>query len=70
MLEFAVPPAQNVAEWRNTLDELLVTQNETAAVIQEPESDTDRIPYHLIHGAYHLGRITQLRKMQGAPPTF
>ena len=40
-----------------------------AAAIQDEHSDIHRIPYHLIHDAYHLGRITQLRAMRGGPDT-
>ena len=32
--------------------------------------DISRITYHLIHDAYHLGRITQVRAMQGTAPKF
>jgi hypothetical protein len=69
-LEFAVPADPNESEWRAAVDRLRETQHELAAAIQDPESDLKRIPYHLIHDAYHLGRITQIRKTQGSPPKF
>ena len=69
-LEFAVPSDQNETEWRNAVAMLRDTQHELAAAIKDPATDLTRIPYHLIHDAYHLGRITQIRKMQGAAPKF
>jgi hypothetical protein len=69
-LEFAVPAIQNEEAWRKAVEMLRDTQHELAAVIKDPESDLTRIPYHLIHDAYHLGRITQIRKVQGASPKF
>ena len=69
-LEFAVPADKNEQEWRKAVDLLRETQHEIAAAIQDQATDLTRIPYHLIHDAYHLGRITQIRKMQGAAPKF
>jgi hypothetical protein len=69
-LEFAVPADQNEGEWRKAVDRLRETQHEIASAIQDPAADLTRIPYHLIHDAYHLGRITLVRKMQGAAPKF
>ena len=69
-LEFAVPVDQGDTEWKSAVDLLRETQVELAAVIQDPSSDVARIPYHLIHDAYHLGRITQIRKLQGTAPKF
>ena len=68
--EFALPEPASDEAWAATLDALKQTQDELAAVIQNEAKDIDRIPYHLIHDAYHLGRITQLRAMRGTPPQF
>ena len=68
--EFAAPKDANEAAWTATVQDLEQTQMEIAEAIQNPDKDVSRVPYHLIHDAYHLGRITQLRRMQGTEPKF
>lgn len=68
--EFAVPTDAGEAAWAATITALQQTQEEIATAIQDPAKDVSRIPYHLIHDAYHLGRITQLRTMLGTAPPF
>ena len=68
--EFAVPEARTDAAWSAAVATLKQTQDDIAAAIQDPAQDVERIPYHLIHDAYHLGRITQLRIMLGTAPKF
>lgn len=68
--EFALPLTPDQEAWTAAVEALKQTQNELSAVIQDEASDITRIPYHLIHDAYHLGRITQLRAMQGTAPKF
>jgi hypothetical protein len=46
------------------------THHAIATAIQDETKDISRIPYHLIHDAYHLGRITQVRVMLGTAPKF
>jgi hypothetical protein len=68
--EFAVPEQPTEADWAAAMAALKQTQDEIAAAIQDPATDLQRVPYHLIHDAYHLGRITQLRAMEGTAPKF
>lgn len=69
-LEFATPASATEEAWTAAVEALRRTQDEIAAAIQDPTKDLTRIRYHLIHDAYHLGRITQLRAMQGTAPKF
>lgn len=69
-LEFAVPEVTDEAAWTAALSDLKETHDGIAAALQDPERDVERVLYHLIHDAYHLGRITQLRAMRGTPPKF
>ena len=69
-LEFARPEVVSEAAWADAVEALKQTQHEIAVVILDETSDITRIPYHLIHDAYHLGRITQVRAMQGTAPKF
>lgn len=69
-LEFAVPEAVSDAAWTTAVEALKQTQDELAAAIRDEALDIERISYHLIHDAYHLGRITQVRTMQGTSPKF
>jgi len=68
--EFAVPEIKTDEVWAATVATLKQTQDAIAAAIQDPAQNVDRIPYHLIHDAYHLGRVTQLRIMLGTAPKF
>lgn len=68
--EFAAPETASEEAWAEAIAKLKGTQDALAAAIQDPAVEIDRIPYHLIHDAYHLGRITQLRAMQGTAPKF
>jgi len=68
--EFATPELPSEEAWAEAILELKRTQESLAAAIQDESIDVSRLPYHLIHDAYHLGRITQLRAMQGRPPKF
>lgn len=68
--DFMLPSVTDESAWKATVAEFDRTQSEIAAAIQDPENDVSRVPYHLIHDAYHLGRITQLRAMQGVKPKF
>ncbi len=68
--EFASPANPTAEEWAKTLAELEETQNEILEHIKVNGNQMHRIPYHLIHDAYHLGRITQIRQMQGTQPPF
>ena len=69
-LEFAMPAIVSEETWEAAVEALKQTQDEIAAAILDTSKDVDRIPYHLIHDAYHLGRITQVRAMQGVAPKF
>ena len=69
-LEFAAPEPPTEETWSATLSELEQTQEAIAAAIQDESKDVTRVPYHILHDAYHLGRITQLRRMQGTEPKF
>ena len=69
-LEFAVPEVVDVEHWDAAVYQLKATHDEIAAAILDESPDISRIPYHLIHDPYHLGRITQLRGMRGTPPKF
>ena len=69
-LQFAAPDVVSETAWNETVAALKQTQDAIALAIQDEQQDIARIPYHLIHDAYHLGRITQLRAMQGTPPKF
>ena len=68
--EFAAPGTADAAAWEATVAELKRTHDAIAAAIQDPAADIHRVAYHLIHDAYHLGRITQVRAMQGIQPKF
>jgi hypothetical protein len=68
--ELALPASLNTESWAETVAELNRTHADIAAAIQDPEMDCSRVPYHILHDAYHLGRITQLRAMRGVPPKF
>jgi hypothetical protein len=68
--EFQLPAPANDDAWKGTVAELARTHSAIAAAIQDPTLSVTRVAYHLIHDAYHLGRITQLRAMQGSPPVF
>jgi hypothetical protein len=56
--EFALPDHLNTESWAASVNELDRTHAEIAAAIQSPDADVSRIRYHLVHDAYHLGRIT------------
>ncbi len=68
--EFAMPADINEENWLAAVNDLKLTQDEIAALIKEENTDIERIPYHLIHDAYHLGRITQIRMEMGTSPAF
>ena len=68
--QFAMPETANEETWLATVNALKQTQDDLALAIQDETKDISRIPYHLIHDAYHLGRITQVRAMQGTAPKF
>lgn len=68
--EFALPAQTSEEAWAAAVAALQQTQEALAAAIEDESKDIARIPYHLIHDAYHLGRITQLRQMQGTAPKF
>ena len=68
--EFALPDTVDADSWAATIESLRRTHEDIVAAIVGNEADISRVSYHLIHDAYHLGRITQLRGMQGTPPTF
>lgn len=68
--EFALPESPDAESWAAAVSELDRSHADIAAAIQNPDADLSRIPYHLAHDAYHLGRITQLRAMRGTPPRF
>ena len=68
--EFALPETPDADAWAKTLAELREVHEALAEAIADESKDIERIPYHLIHDAYHLGRVTQLRRMQGSAPKF
>ena len=73
--EFAPPPIVTEEAWTKTVAALKQTQDDLAETIEaalaDPsEQDLEQVRYHLIHDAYHLGRITLLRGMQGTAPKF
>jgi len=69
-LEFASPEMPDDEAWASAVEALKQTHDQVAAAIADESQDISRIPYHLVHDAYHLGRITQLRSMQGTAPKF
>jgi hypothetical protein len=69
-LQFAMPAETREEAWAATVAALQQTQEAIAAAIEDETKDKERVVYHLIHDAYHLGRITQLRAMQGTAPKF
>lgn len=69
-MEFALPDQQNDSAWAAAVSDLKQSQDEIAVAIHDESKDISRIPYHLIHDAYHLGRLTHLRAMQGTSPKF
>ena len=69
-LEFAQPYPPTPPKLEATLAQLKATHDLLAAAIQDEAVDISRITYHLIHDAYHLGRITHLRAMQGVKPNL
>ena len=69
-LQFSMPADSSLEAWAATIAALRQTQDDLAAAVSEGTQDLERIRYHLIHDAYHLGRITQLRAMQGTAPKF
>lgn len=73
--EFALPSVVTEEAWAEIAAALKETQDALAekieAVIADPaEHSLERVRCHLIHDAYHLGRITLLRGMQGTVPKF
>ena len=68
--EFALPASLDAESWAATVADFERAYTELAAAISDSAIDVSRVTYHLIHDAYHLGRITQLRAMQGTPPVF
>ena len=69
-LEFAPPSDVNESTWATTFSELKRTHDEIEAALKDEAKDVSRVKFHLIHDGYHLGRITQLRAMQGSNPKF
>lgn len=69
-LEFTLPEPADEAAWAHTLAEFRSLHEALADAIIDETHDIARLTYHLIHDAYHLGRVTQLRAMLGSPPTF
>ncbi len=70
LLEFALPEVLDDVAWTAAMDALKATQEGIAAAIRDEEIDVSRVTYHLVHDPYHLGRITQVRHMQGSKPKF
>ncbi len=68
--EFALPTQADEESWKATLAVFQQTHEAIAAVITDESQDIERVPYHVLHDAYHLGRITQLLSMQGSAPKF
>lgn len=68
--EFKAPEEVTEEAWTAAVAALKETQDQIAAAIQDENIDIHRVPYHLVHDPYHLGRITQLRAMQGVSPKF
>lgn len=69
-MQFALPEDRSETSWAATVAALQQTQEALASALADETCDVARMPYHLIHDAYHLGRITQLRAMQGSAPKF
>ncbi len=74
--EFAAPDpsSDGVTEsaWAAAVAALEQSQRAIADELCDENSslDLERVQYHLIHDAYHLGRITHLRALRGTPPPF
>ena len=68
--EFAKPESLDEASWSATVARCKKTHEDITAAIQNPNVDCSRVPYHILHDAYHLGRITLLRSMRGVAPKF
>ncbi|MBC8140489.1 MAG: DinB family protein [Armatimonadetes bacterium] len=74
--EFAAPapdsPDATEENWQKTVADFWDTHHAIRAALADENSalDLNRVGYHLIHDAYHLGRITQIRAQQGTPPAF
>ncbi len=69
-LEFAEPAQATEGAWEATKQALKQTHDDIAAAISDESRDLSRVVYHLIHDAYHLGRVTQIRAMHGTEPVF
>jgi len=67
---FAEPAEQSEAAWNKTLAELEKSHRDIEAAIVDPSKPLDRIKYHLVHDAYHMGQIQQLLAMQGMSPVL
>lgn len=69
-MEFALPDDRSEESWKAALQAFSEAHSAIADAIRDEEADVSRVPYHLIHDAYHLGRITHLRSMLGTAPKF
>ena len=68
--EFRSPAVQDDTAWQITLDDLKTSHFAMRSAILKEDADVSRIPHHIYHDAYHLGRITLLRSAMGHAPKF
>lgn len=66
--QFAAPERVSLEAWAQTCAALKKSHDEIGAALASPSVSLDRLQYHLMHDAYHLGQIMQLRALQGLQP--
>lgn len=64
---FCEPAGVDDAEWARTVAALRHSHERIGAAIADAANSLERLQYHLMHDAYHLGQIMLLRAMQGIP---
>ena len=62
---FAAPNAGDEAAWRSAVERLKASHDAMRSMIARPDSDLERLRYHLGHDCYHLGQIMYVRALQG-----
>ncbi len=68
--EFKEPEEVSEEAWADLLRELKFSHDSVVNAILDENCDVSRIPHHIYHDAYHLGRITLIRQAQGREPKF
>ncbi len=68
--EFKEPETIDETAWSVVLTNLKNSHDSIVHAILDENCDVSRIPHHIYHDAYHLGRITLMRQAQGQEPKF